>query len=230
VTAAAAPSGTDRERIRELLWTAEGYAVYDRRGRRVGAFIELVGLDGEGIAIRHEGVFLWRRRVLPLTIVARVLPEQRALVLDLDRRALDRPNAAPSAVGGTFRSTDEDAGWNRHWQGRVARYVSAAEREGDQGKDGHDREQALDIEGPRTSAPAQPWAEPTRRSDHTADRHLLFISSSRGYELVERDGPPPAASGAVTVPERRGRFRVVKLASSPLPNDPRICAYLERIE
>jgi hypothetical protein len=32
--------------------------------------------------------------------------------------------------------------------------------------------------------PSDPWA--------TAGTHLLFVRSSAGYELVERDGPPPA--------------------------------------
>ena len=42
--------------------------------------------------------------------------------------------------------------------------------------------------------------------------HLLFVSTSRGYQLVERDGPPPAAFGDVTVPGHEGLFRVVKVA------------------
>ena len=38
--------------------------------------------------IRHDGVFLWRRRVLPLATVAAVLPERGAVVLNVDRRTL----------------------------------------------------------------------------------------------------------------------------------------------
>jgi hypothetical protein len=61
-----------------------------------------------------------------------------------------------------------------------------------------------------------------------AERHLLFVSTSRGYHLVERDGPPPAALHDVTVPEHEGLFRVVKVAPSPFPNDSRACAYLQQ--
>jgi hypothetical protein len=46
-------------------------------GRQVGVFIELAGPGAERIAIRQEGVLLWRRRLLPITTVASVFPEQR---------------------------------------------------------------------------------------------------------------------------------------------------------
>jgi hypothetical protein len=34
----------------------------------------------------------------------------------------------------------------------------------------------------------------------------------------------------VTVPGHEGLFRVVKVAASPLPNDPRACAYVQQTE
>ncbi|HWB57559.1 MAG TPA: hypothetical protein VG479_11540 [Gaiellaceae bacterium] len=56
-------------------------------------------------------------------------------------------------------------------------------------------------------------------------KHLLFVSRPSGYELLERDGEPPQAGAEV---ELDGvRLTVVKLASSPLPQDPRPCAFLQ---
>jgi hypothetical protein len=57
--------------------------------------------------------------------------------------------------------------------------------------------------------------------------YLLFVSKPTGYELRERDGEPPSVDDVVE--EEDGRMRVSKLAPSPLPGDPRPCAYLQPI-
>jgi hypothetical protein len=57
-------------------------------------------------------------------------------------------------------------------------------------------------------------------------RHLRFISTTSGYELLEAEGRPPSPGSTVSVPEHLGSFLVMKLGPSPLPNDDRICAYL----
>jgi hypothetical protein len=160
-----------------------------------------VGQSGERIAIRHDGMLLWRRRVLPITVVAEVLPAQRAVVLKVGGRALDDANGAYEPIDGASRSEEEDESSDGAWQERIARYVSASES-------GSDRDSG----------------------DETGQSHLLFVSTSGGYALVERDGPPPAAYRDVTVPGHDGLFRVVKLATSPLPNDRRVCAYLQQSE
>jgi hypothetical protein len=215
VGAAAAPSGDDRERVRELLETAQQYAVLEPRGKRIGAFIGLVGAGAEGFAIRHDGIFLWRRRVLPITMVAKVLPNQRAVVLRVDRRTLERTDAGSTSEAGASNHGDEDAPGDGAWQERIARYVSGGNGGGDD-QDREDRERSIEAK---------------ERTDQQGDeRHLLFVSTSRGYQLVERDGPPPAAFGDVTVPGHEGLFRVVKVAVSPLPNDPRACAYVQQTE
>jgi hypothetical protein len=175
--------------------------VFDRRRRRVGTFIELADAGGEGIAIRHDGVFLWRRRVLPFATVEAVFPECGAVVLNVDRRTLKGMNAAPTPVG-TTPSADEDECSDEEWHARIAGYVSAGASDSDAG-------------GSAAS---------------TAHAHLLFVSTSHGYQLLERPGPPPAALDCVRVPEHDGLFRVAKLAPSPLPNDRRMCAYLEQTD
>jgi hypothetical protein len=194
VTAPPVPSGTNPGRIRELLATAQGYAVLGPDRRRVGVFIEL-DADGERIAIRCDGVFVWRRRVLSLATVARVLPEQRAVVLNaewLDEKAAAAPEP-PQADG--------------NWQERITRYVSPGENE------------AAEIAERKSP-------EPTQSRAGNAEQHLLFVSTSDGYRLVEGEGPPPSAGHAVAMPDAPGSFLVAKLGPSPLPNDDRICAYL----
>jgi hypothetical protein len=180
---AAPPSASDPRQVRELLATAQGYTVFTREGRRAGLFIELAEPGGERLAIRHDGVFLWKRRVLPITAVASVSPERRIVVLNVDRRTLSSTLAAPP-------SAEEAADVSDQWQERVARYASPG----------------------------------------TAARYLLFVSTSHGYVLLEEEGPPPPLGQGIEVPEQSGSFRVAKLAPSPLPNDQRICVYLEQTE
>lgn len=54
--------------------------------------------------------------------------------------------------------------------------------------------------------------------------HLLFVWTPGGYQLVEREGDPPAVGDDVEYEERRER--VAKVGPSPLPGDARPCAYL----
>jgi len=54
--------------------------------------------------------------------------------------------------------------------------------------------------------------------------HLLFVSKPSGYELREQEGDAPQVGSSV---EQDGEsLRVTKVAPSPLPGDPRPCAYL----
>jgi hypothetical protein len=62
-----------------------------------------------------------------------------------------------------------------------------------------------------------------------AGKHLLFVSRPTGYELVERDGDPPSPGSQVDLQENGARFEVVKVTSSPLPQDDRPCAYLQPV-
>jgi hypothetical protein len=58
-------------------------------------------------------------------------------------------------------------------------------------------------------------------------KHLLFIWKPSGYELREADGDVPAVGSRVEVDDREEQ--VVKIAPSPLPHDPRPCAYLQAV-
>jgi hypothetical protein len=58
-----------------------------------------------------------------------------------------------------------------------------------------------------------------------AGKYLLFLSKPSGYELLEREGEPPAPGTEIEI-EEGTRFTVSKLGPSPLPDDERPCAYL----
>jgi predicted nucleic acid-binding Zn-ribbon protein len=62
------------------------------------------------------------------------------------------------------------------------------------------------------SIPVGPWAD--------AQKHLLFFQGPDGYELVERDGPPPAEGASVD-----GHV-VSRISRSPMPGSDLPCAYL----
>ena len=127
-----------------------------------------------------------------------------------------RPSSAPAswacgiASGGVVLSARlAIVGADGAWQERIARYVSISDGNGDSQRTGADDERPAGA-------------------NEADEKHLLFVPTARGYLLVERDGPPPAAFRELTVPGHEGMFRVVKVSSSPLPNDSRVCAYVEQ--
>jgi hypothetical protein len=60
-------------------------------------------------------------------------------------------------------------------------------------------------------------------------KYLLFVSRPTGYELAEREGEPPIPGNEIELDEGGGHFIVSKVAASPLPQDDRVCAYLQAV-
>ena len=54
--------------------------------------------------------------------------------------------------------------------------------------------------------------------------YLVFVWTPNGYALEPRPGEPPQVGAEIE--DRERRFRVSKVAPSPLPGDGRVCAYL----
>jgi hypothetical protein len=61
--------------------------------------------------------------------------------------------------------------------------------------------------------------------DESGPGHVLFVWSPSGYALLARAGEPPAVGSEVGV--SGGQRVVTKIGPSPLPGDPRPCAYLD---
>jgi hypothetical protein len=198
-------SGVGEGFRREALEGSVGADVFDSRGRRLGVFLGVVSDDE--VAIRHDGAFVWRRRVLPSLVVARLVPmggRRRAVVLSVEREAVSRLSAMrPVArAQGPDKPKAEGA-----LAARLAPFVGAAAADG--------REQTA-----ASITADEPQGE--------GGRHLLFVGSPHGYRLVEKEGPVPSVSESVSVPDEDVHFRVIKVGVSPLPDDDRECAYVQR--
>jgi hypothetical protein len=192
--------GSDLFQTRALLASARGYAVIDRDGKRIGLFVEIV--DEGQVAIRHDGTFVWHRRLLPIGTVAKVVPERRLVVLSVDRKALVRSGRTWAAAKEGELEPEMTAVPDLN--DRLTPYIPFEE----------------DQQSPE-SGPSQP---------RNVDRHLLFIATPSGYVLLEREGAPPPLGAGIEVPDQADRFSVMKVGPSPLPNDARSCAYLEPTE
>ena len=217
--------------MRAMLKAAEGYAVVDREGKRIGLFAELVSDDR--IAIRHDGVFVWHRRLLPITAVASVIVEQRAVMLNVDERTLADIETPSTPAPETSEIAEENPPSSDAWQDRIHRYLAPVEGkayERDLSREGTDHQPSAHTEATPHSIVSetdQPRSEPGRSDQRTDEGHLLFISTTAGYSLIEQEGPPPLTGNCLEIHEQPISFLVVKLGPSPLPNDRRRCAYLE---
>ncbi len=194
--------------------------MYNRKGKRIGALIDLAD---DRIVIRQDGVLVWHARRVPLTDVAHVIPDQRAVVLTVDDLRSRDTDSPPTRAPRTSGSAEEDRLLSDRWRERVDRYVAAGEgNAGDQEPISEDTRHSI-------AAQADPPTAPTPAgSDRPADeRHLLFISTPAGYSLAEQNGPPPRRGERIEIPGQSTSFLVMKLGRSPLPNDRRSCAYVE---
>ena len=68
----------------------------------------------------------------------------------------------------------------------------------------------------------EPAAEPEVTS------HLVFVELPDRYELVEREGPPPARNSTLELPQLDWRLIVAGARRSPLPDDERPCVVAQR--
>ena len=72
----------------------------------------------------------------------------------------------------------------------------------------------------------QPYNDLTAASSQSSS-HLLFVPEDDGYELVEREGPPPAVGEAIQLGE--AALVVTKVGPSPLPFDDRSCVFISAL-
>ena len=71
--------------------------------------------------------------------------------------------------------------------------------------------------------------EPDEPAPVVPASHLVFVQLDERYELISRDGPPPAPSTPLSLPDvDEGLFVVAGRRSSPLPGDGRPCVFVHR--
>lgn len=71
--------------------------------------------------------------------------------------------------------------------------------------------------------------EPEEPAPAAPASHLVFVHLDERYELISREGPPPAQSTPLELPDvEEGMFVVAGRRSSPLPGDERPCVFVQR--
>ncbi|MGH3071795.1 MAG: hypothetical protein ACRDNB_05940 [Gaiellaceae bacterium] len=181
------------------------------------------GLRSE-IQRRHESD---RRRVVQL---APPLPEPATT-----EHAQEEPvEHEPAAAEATLLAQLEE-----QWAKLAAAEESLAERERELAELGRDhdarlhevrrleelngrlREQIEELKLPARVLAATPAAPAS---------HLVFVQLDGRYELVTREGPPPALSTPLSLPDvAEGVFVVAGSRRSPLPGDARPCVHVQRV-
>jgi hypothetical protein len=202
-----------RERLPALLQEASGYRVFDLRGRRIGFVIGLADDPESGeqrLAIRRDGVFLWRRRLLPLEAVENADAVRSLVVVDEEREPADQATShEATTAGGPAPGSRDEA--EPSLLCRLEHYTRPENR-----ADVGEADRVLD----EAEHPAQGPSLPSH--------HLRFVSAPSGYRLSDREGEPPTVGTRISGTDAPEPLVVVKLGPSPLPNDPRVCAFLER--
>jgi hypothetical protein len=201
---------------------AAGFVVYGSDGRRIGKVIELVaGEEGraDSLAVRHKRILVWRRRTVPVAAVATIDIERQTMTLLVDSKSIERAHE--------LRTEQIREGWVAD---RIAHYAEPSGLDADVPT--VDADVARDGDKPVT-APSEDDLTSTSADvvrDATPGQHVLFAPTAAGYLLIERTGTPPLPAATVELSDPPGRFEVVKLAQSPLPDDRRLCAYLDRLD
>jgi hypothetical protein len=97
--------------------------------------------------------------------------------------------------------------------------------------EGPERSVALTAAPPPAAAAQASWSKQRREGQPRPDLgHLLFVPTYQGYLLLQRSGSAPALGEVLELPDTPGvRLVVAKLALSPLPQDKRVCAYLDNL-
>lgn len=124
--------------------------------------------------------------------------------------------AAEARLAEAEREIHDLARINERRRGQVKRLIGRLRR-----REIHiaDLSRALEKESARMagSAPSESYAA-------AVPSHLVLAQLAHGYELVERDGPPPEPNALLELPEiSDAEFVVAGVGRAPLPADPRRC-------
>ncbi|MGZ8702715.1 MAG: hypothetical protein ACXWZY_10565 [Gaiellaceae bacterium] len=132
---------------------------------------------------------------------------RRAQAVRFVRRVRERDQAADNMRAAIERLTSDVRGCD-------------AEIERLRNENTHRRAQAARLVGQVRELRREPAADPVV----LPSSHLVFLQLSSGYELVEREGPPPALHSAVELPGLcDGMLVVAGSRPSPFPGDARPC-------
>ena len=187
--------------------------------------IELTTEQGFGTGLRSE---IQRRHESDRRRIVQLVPDPPALA--------SVPDEVPSKP-----VTDEPengeaqllAQLEEQWAKLAAAEAALAERERELAelKDGHgDEVRRLEELNERLRAQVEEFRHaPVDPEPLAATSHLVFLQLGERYELLSRDGPPPATSTPLELPDiDDGTFVVTGRRRSPLPGDGRPCVVVQR--
>jgi hypothetical protein len=182
----------------DVISETAGYVVFDLRGRRIGLVIELVDDPQSG----GQGLAIRRDGIFLWH--RRLLPLDAIESVDAEQRfVVVREELESEGVASSDEPTQSDL------LDRIDAYSRPASVAN--GEEVAERERSV---RPPTAA--------------GFESHLEFMSTPSGYRLGARDGEPPAVGTRISSLDLHEPLVVVRHGPSPLPRDPRVCAFLER--
>ena len=188
-----------RARLLDLLDKASGYAVLDLGGRRIGSVVGLTDDPESG----ERRLTIRGDGAFVWRRRRRLLALEAIQIVDARRRlTVVNDDRELEPAGEPADTSDSTFGVDGEMSDR---------------EDGtHELLRRLDA---YTRPPERPMS---------AGRHLWFVSTPTGYRLEDREGDPPPVGSRISEADLPELLVVTKIGPSPLPNDSRACAFLER--
>ncbi len=190
--------------------------------------IELMTEQGFGTGLRSE---IQRRHESDRRRIVQLVPDPPQLESVPDEVPAEHEADEPDTAEAQLLAQLEE-----QWAKLAAAEAALAERERELTElmDGHTEEiRRLEELNERLRAQVEEFrhapVEPVEPMPAIATSHLVFVQLGERYELVSRDGPPPATSTPLELPDvEDGTFVVTGRRRSPLPGDARPCVVVQR--
>ena len=188
--------------------------------------IELTTEQGFGTGLRSE---IQRRHESDRRRIVQLVPDPPALASVPDEGQTE-PDVVEEPENGEAQLL---AQLEEQWAKLAAAEAALAERERELAEllDGHGEEvRRLEELNERLRAQVEGFRHaPVDPEPAVATSHLVFVQLGERYELLSRDGPPPATSTPLELPDvDDGTFVVTGRRRSPLPGDGRPCVVVQR--
>lgn len=190
--------------------------------------IELTTEQGFGTGLRSE---IQRRHESDRRRIVQLVPDPPQLESVPDEAPAEHVTDEPDTVEAQLLAQLEE-----QWDKLAAAEAALAERERELTElmNGHTEEiRRLEELNERLRAQVEEFrhapVEPVEPMPAIATSHLVFVQLGERYELVSREGPPPATSTPLELPDvEDGMFVVTGRRRSPLPGDARPCVVVQR--
>jgi hypothetical protein len=186
--------------------------------------IELTTEQGFGTGLRSE---IQRRHESDRRRIVQLVPDPPPLASVPDEGQTESVIDEPESGEAQLLAQLEE-----QWAKLAAAEAALRERERELAElsDRHGEEvRRLEELNERLRAQVEEFRAPVEPAPAAATSHLVFVQLGERYELLLRDGPPPATSTPLELPDvDDGTFVVTGRRRSPLPGDGRPCVVVQR--